>query len=37
MVTIREMTTNKELKEFTKFPMELFKDNPYFYARSDRR
>ena len=30
MVTIKEMKTNRELKEFIKFPMELFKDNQYF-------
>ncbi len=30
MVTIKEMTNNRELKEFIKYPMELFKDNEYF-------
>lgn len=30
MVTIKEMVTNKELKEFIKFPMILFKDDPNF-------
>lgn len=30
MITIREISTKKELKEFVKFPFRLFKDNPYW-------
>ena len=30
MVTIKEAKTRKELKAFAKFPIELYKDNPYY-------
>ena len=30
MITIKEVNTNKEIKEFIEFPLRLYKDNPYF-------
>ena len=30
MVEIREVKTNKDIKEFIEFPLRLYKDNPYF-------
>lgn len=30
MVTIKEVKTKKEIKEFITFPLNLYKDNPYF-------
>ena len=29
-VTVKEVTTSKELKAFVHFPNELYKDNPYY-------
>lgn len=30
MITIRRVKTKKEQKQFIDFPLELYKDNPYF-------
>ena len=30
MITIKEVTTRKEQKEFVNFPLDLYKNNPYF-------
>ena len=30
MIVIREVKTKKEQKEFLNFPLDLYKDNPYF-------
>lgn len=30
MITVREIFTRKELKEFVKFPFQIFKNNPYW-------
>ena len=30
MLTVREVKTKKEQKEFIEFPLKLYKDNPYF-------
>ncbi|NLP56694.1 GTP cyclohydrolase [Lutibacter sp. B1] len=30
MITIQELTTQKELKQFVKFPFKLYKNNPYW-------
>ncbi len=30
MITIREVTTKKDINKFFAFPLELYKDNPYF-------
>lgn len=30
MVTVKEVATRKEQKEFLKFPLDLYRDNPYF-------
>ena len=29
-IIIKEVRTNKDLMDFVKFPMKLYKDNPYF-------
>ena len=30
MITVREVTTKKEQREFINFPLKMYKDNPYF-------
>ena len=30
MITIKEMISKKELKQFVQFPFELYKNNPYW-------
>ena len=30
MIDVREVTTRKEQREFLNFPLNLYKDNPYF-------
>ena len=30
MITLKEMTTKKEMKQFVQFPFSIYKNNPYW-------